>query len=350
MFIGAALAIFLTGQPDSALQQLQLFMSSSPAFEAKGTTVIDGRPPVSFTVRWQKNKDQIYTFNDTFELRQTDEALMLTDHRDKRYQEYRGFPYPVPPDAKVYFYETLAYPWFLTHASRSMKEMAGPKWTATKKGAGWTLNGEWSSDMATEVVAMELNERGLPTKVKRTITNDDGTVVIDHTITSFSGIPVFETPSLHPTPGYTPYGLVKFFTPSPGDQIRHHPLYGPDGSKTDMKSLMGRSGYVLLFTAPDCELSDRYAKDLAKLKGDLDGRGFPMVEISLGLTKPTKSFSGARLFHDSNLNLERRWAIPSTPYMICLDKDNVVIGAWEGWWSGCGADALKSLSETESAD
>jgi hypothetical protein len=358
MLFGAALAAFLSVQPDSALERLQLFMSSSPAFELKGsasvktvgpsgqTRVNDGSP-MTVSLRWQKSTDQVFVAGGWFEMRQTEEALVVYNNKAKTYQEYKGFRFPMAPNGKDYFEQYAAYPWFLTDFSETLKALSSPDWTTSRNSSGWVMTGRWRSELSGEDVVMTLNDRGLPTKVVRTIKGDEMTVVIEHDIASLTGIPAFATPSLQAAAGYLPEGLTKFYMPTPGDVMKSHPIYGVDGSTTDLKSLMGKNGVALLFTAPDCEVSARSAADLAALKGDLERAGYSVQEVSLGAAKPGKSFSGARLFHDRDGNLERKWAISSTPYLICVDKASVVVGAWEGWWPGCKAAALKSLTEKD---
>lgn len=343
MFIGAVLVSYLSVQPDSAIERLQMVMTSSPAYRAVVETSINGKGNLKGEIQWQRSQDQIYKL-DTFELRQTDEAMIFIDHSAKTYQEYRGFPFGISPDVKVFFKEGLSYPWFLTAFARALDAMK-KDWKVGAIGKNSIIKGKWLSDLSLEDVEMEISSRGEIIRVTRRLSVADGGYVIDHRFSTVQAISAFSVPDLNPQAGYVPSGFTTFLTPRTNDQIRSHPLVDPGGKVSQLDSVMGKKGATLLFTSPDCEISAKYAKDLALLKDGVEKAGFPMVEISLGAEK-AEGFSGARLFLDKSGNLERRWAIPSTPYLLAIDRENVVNGAWSGWWNGCGDDVLKQLTES----
>ncbi len=348
MVFGAAIAIVCAGQSDAVFQRMRTFLTSASSYEADYTVTINDEPPVPSAWKWQKQRDQIYSFkipNAHYELRQHADASMIIEHGEKNYQEYRRFSdgYLFPdPDANMP--ATLGYPYLIL----LLTDPRLPSSVFTlevRDGKNW-LVGAVGGLAGPEKVEILSDEQGRPQVIKRLIETDEGPLNITMKFNSFkSASQLFAPPSMMPMSGYVPVSETIFNTVYPGDPVVWNDWRDKSGAMRKMKDSLKGKGLVIFLTAPECEVSQRSAKDFKVLREKLQKAGWSVVELSLGGGAPV-GFSGAELFQDVGERIEREWAISSTPYFVSIQPDGKFRGAYDGWHSKSPDEAFRGLTET----
>lgn len=94
----------------------------------------------------------------------------------------------------------------------------------------------------------------------------------------------------------------------------------------------GKKNYVILFTAPECEISQKAEKAFVQLQTELAKYKVDLIEVSLGKDEPIlKGKSSSRqIYWDKTGEIEAAYRPNVTPYLFAVE-DGMIAQSFSGW-------------------
>lgn len=105
------------------------------------------------------------------------------------------------------------------------------------------------------------------------------------------------------------------------------------GKNEDVANLVDGVPVVIVFTAPDCEISQTIEQYLRKLRVRLKKEGCALIEVSLGRETPdlTGKDKDRPVYWDRLGSIEKAYGTPGTPYFLLADKSGRLVRGWQGY-------------------
>ncbi len=132
--------------------------------------------------------------------------------------------------------------------------------------------------------------------------------------------------------GYVPFSVLPPYRPLVAtDKVPAVDVVDMATGKAAKLSVSGKTT-VVVFTAPECAPSRSMAGALTKAQSQY-GKDAAFIEVSLGSVAPQAAgHDGNRpLYWDKSGEMERKWGINYTPYVLVVNKDGVIDRGFGGF-------------------
>ncbi|MBX3111090.1 MAG: thioredoxin family protein [Fimbriimonadaceae bacterium] len=266
----------------------------------------------------------------SFEFIQTPEATLSYIHHKKEYMEWPAFTELAPPPPENKLLE-IAYPSFLLHP-QGLRRF---KWSAPKS---VEINGKKVDEIdavekgqAEVTVHLFVDDVGRVARFYVKTVGMMGTTEYTTDFTSHERVATIENSiSARLIDGYVPYNVgparQTVTAPEPAPATTVYDAAGKAATKLDFAG----KPTVVVFTAPDCDVSKAMRSALAKAVSAY-GKEARFVEVSLGQEKPASPLiEGAPQYWDKDGKAEKAWGINYTPYVLVV-KNGVVNRGFGGY-------------------
>ncbi|MBS1707955.1 MAG: hypothetical protein JSS65_04455 [Armatimonadetes bacterium] len=281
-----------------------------------------------------------------YEFIQTPDATVFFANHVKTYLEWPAFSrlIPPPPNAQLL---AQVYPGFLIDP----KSMQRFKWSQpVKKTIGGAQvdesTAEESSQMGTVNVRLAVDAVGQIVQFYVKSAGQMGTTEYTYDFTKHERLATNEnTISARLKEGYVPYNVAPTYSPITASEPAPETTVTEVATGKSTKLEFQNKITVVVFTAPECEISKTMQKALAKAESKF-GKEAKFVEISLGRDKPSgQGREGSRtLYWDKDGSVEKTWGINYTPYVLVVGKDGTISRGFGGFGPDQEEPFLKTIA------
>lgn len=119
------------------------------------------------------------------------------------------------------------------------------------------------------------------------------------------------------------------------------------GRKVSIKSQMAGEPIVIVFTDPDCEVSQKIEPFLVTLRKRLKPQRCALAEVVLTKNAPNTAVSDKdrHVYWDKDGTIEEDWGIPGTPYFVMINRSGMFVAGWQGYRKSDEAKIIENFLE-----
>ncbi|MCH7945599.1 MAG: hypothetical protein IIC73_06235 [Armatimonadetes bacterium] len=285
-----------------------------------------------FSMKWQ---------GEAFEFRHSRLGGLAIRHDWKEYNETQAYPVNLRPPPSMAGLADIGYPFILL--SPDLKSfVGGAEWesqgTETIRGAACDkLHAAVRAQMDAENTVW-IDQEGRIRRWRRQVATATGPVDITFDFTRYESRAPTRVSHYGPA---LPLGYVPTEVPGPRTRTR---MVGLDpaafgnwlnsrtGEHDDVAQFASGLRVALVFTAPECAISNRIEPFLRILRKRLKAFDCALVEVSLGSQGPELAGKDKDrpVYWDKLGSIERAYGIPATPYFLVADESGRLIRGWQG--------------------
>ena len=117
------------------------------------------------------------------------------------------------------------------------------------------------------------------------------------------------------------------------------------GKHDDVARLVDGVPVAIVFTDPDCEISQTIEPFLRRLRTRLKKEECALIEVSLGRKKPdlTGKDKDRPVYWDRLGSIEKAYGTPGTPYFLLANEDGQLVRGWQGYSKATESEITKEL-------
>jgi outer membrane lipoprotein-sorting protein len=336
----AAILAVLTAAQQTPAERLTQFLNSA-SDRSVTFSVADGSGVTHAVLSYQHPNYQYMRYETggvKGEFFQTSDRVLLVDHADQTYYEYKGFEEYVglPPESGLldYAYPSYLYAWTKSDSLKNALPSQAP--TGADKSLDWLKQSVETQGVVT-VFHIGIGKGGEPVQL---LIQVQGGQPIKITFEKF-GWPEKDMREwkYQPPVGYSLGSAPKLHRPfQAGNRVEWGKWVDGQGKSINMDQL-NSTGVAVVFTStggPDQSL----VSDLGDLKKSLAKLKVNLVEVHLDEKSAPKRDWPVTL--DTEGTITKQFDPPHTPYIFFVRKDRYVIGGWAGY----GRDQKEKLIKT----
>lgn len=352
--ICAALAsTYMISQDASAVNRVKSFFDSQPNLKVTmDVEYVSSKVTTKQTywlVRPNLQKLIVEGPTGTYEMRQNQQETIGYNHPDKTYSLQPSPPVPMPPLDDAPFFVLLGYPAMVSEGGLAAGGISNWKEIAPRPGAWKTVESVTQTVMGPSIIRADVAADGRILAFGGMMAFGDSLSELQFKNIQYETIAGIDRKTFQADlpEGYVPsYIPRRHFTFGAGDMV---PVDGwldaANGKSVEPMSLAGKSGLAILFTAPDCEISQKSRDGYAEVERALKAAGANMIEVSVGGQKPTAR-TRWRTIWDKDGRIADRLMIEATPHIVFVDADGVCSGYYPGYSDATKAELLRHVKET----